>query len=71
MSNDIQKLKQTILILKKENSDFQRYNGHLRLAISQVSESNDKLLYSLHEKYNYFGNLDSKSKYIEKDIQNK
>lgn len=71
MSNDIQKLKQTILILKKENSDFQRYNGHLRLAISQVSESNDKLLYSLHEKYNYFGNLESQSKYIEKDIQNK
>ena len=71
MSNDVKKLKQAIIILKKENLDFKRYNGHLQSAIFQVSESNEKLLYSLHEKYNYFGDLESKNKFIEVDIKNK
>lgn len=71
MSNDVQKLKKTYAIFKKENSDFKRYNGHLRSAIIQVSESNEKLLYSLHQKYNYFGDLEYQNKRIEDDIQNK
>ena len=71
MSNEIQKLKQTILILNKENSDFKRYNGHLRAAIVEIYESNEKLLFSLHEKYKYFGELESQNKNIENDVQNK
>ena len=71
MDPDVEKLKDALKILRKENFDFQRYHRLLEQAIENVYNDNEKLLYSFQDRYSYFGELEAKSKKIELQIKYK
>ncbi|OHS99530.1 hypothetical protein TRFO_34036 [Tritrichomonas foetus] len=68
MNPEVERLKIALRTLSKENAEFQIYYKHLRNAITQISEANDKLLFSFHERYTYFVDLEGQLKFIENNI---
>lgn len=66
-----EKLKETLRYLKTENAQFQKYNQLLNSTISQISNSNEKLLNSFNEKCLFLTKLAKDNNFIEESSQTK